>query len=239
MQSQLALSLQLEQVKNNIRLNHFKSRFSQVNTVVVTVTQVIDVRDSSASNRRYMVNQLLADNGFPDQEVVVMVSAFEVLTIAAPTATLGIEDLLSALATGGAGFPSATGLPSVGSYDPNAPFGNINESLILPFGAEAPTNALVFADPASIIFEGQHGLFVESADSFLSDCGFYSNNGNSFFNLASRVFTSFTQIASFESLGVTLTGAVPTDLLNLGGKGKEEDMKEQQEDYKGKMEDRR
>lgn len=219
-QAQLALGLQLETIKNNIRVNHFKSRFSTVNTVIVTVTQVIDIRDAAAVNRRYMVNQLLADNGFPDQEVVVMVSALEVLTISAPTATVGFEDLLSAFATGGAGFPSATGLPTVGRYDPSAPFGNINESIILPFGAEAPTTDLVFADPASIILEGQHGLFVESTDSFLSDCGFYRSNGNSFFNLATRIFTSFTQLTSFESLGVTLTGALPS--FDFGGKGKED-----------------
>lgn len=57
-QAQLALINTVETIKNNIRINTFKSRWSQVNTVIVTVTNVVDARDPNNINTRYMVNQL-------------------------------------------------------------------------------------------------------------------------------------------------------------------------------------
>lgn len=57
-QSQLALITVVETIKNNIRVNHFKSRWNTVNTVIVTVTNVVDARDPNNVNNRYMVNQL-------------------------------------------------------------------------------------------------------------------------------------------------------------------------------------
>lgn len=57
-QSQLTLINTVETIKNNIRINTFKSRWAQVNTVIVTVTQVVDARDPANVNTRYMVNQL-------------------------------------------------------------------------------------------------------------------------------------------------------------------------------------
>lgn len=57
-QSQLALINTVESIKNNIRVNHFKTRWNQVNTVIVTVTNVVDARDPNNVNTRYMVNQL-------------------------------------------------------------------------------------------------------------------------------------------------------------------------------------
>lgn len=57
-QSQLTLINTVETIKNNIRVNHFKTRWTQVNTVIVTVTNVVDARDSKNINNRYMVNQL-------------------------------------------------------------------------------------------------------------------------------------------------------------------------------------
>lgn len=57
-QSQLTLINTVETIKNNIRINHFKTRWTQVNTVIVTVTNVVDARDPNSLNNRYMVNQL-------------------------------------------------------------------------------------------------------------------------------------------------------------------------------------
>lgn len=57
-QAQLALVNTVNTIKNNIRINTFKSRWSQVNTVIVTVTNVVDARDPNNVNTRYMVNQL-------------------------------------------------------------------------------------------------------------------------------------------------------------------------------------
>lgn len=57
-QSQLTLINTVEAIKNNIRINTFKSRWSNVNTVIVTVTNVVDARDPANINKRYLVNQL-------------------------------------------------------------------------------------------------------------------------------------------------------------------------------------
>lgn len=176
----------------------------------------MDVRDSSNINKRYLINQLLADNGFPDKEVLVMVSALEVMTISLPTPTLDVGGILGSLLTAAA----STATPVFAGFDPNAPFGNINESLVLPFGSAAPSNALIFADPAAIILEGQSNLFVESSDNFVQDCSFYSNNNNAFFNWASQLFTSFTQIISVQTVPVTLTGAVVSGSDAFSSEGK-------------------
>lgn len=58
LQSQLTLINTIETIKNNIRLNHFKTRWNTVNTVIVTITNVVDARDPANVNNRYMVNQL-------------------------------------------------------------------------------------------------------------------------------------------------------------------------------------
>ncbi|KAI6092379.1 hypothetical protein F4821DRAFT_134029 [Hypoxylon rubiginosum] len=187
-QAQIALITQLEDVKNNIRINHFKSRFSQVNTVIVTVATVVDARAADKQANRYMVNQLLADNGKPENQVMVMVSDAQTMTIGA-SQTIDLAGVQAASA-----LSQPTGSPSLVQADPAAPFGNLNQSLILPAGAQAPAIDLVFADPAAIILPNQNNLFVESTDTFLQDCGFYQSNGNAFANLVSQSFSSFEQI---------------------------------------------
>lgn len=64
-QSQLTLINTVEAIKNNIRVNTFKSRWAQVNTVIVTVTQVVDARDPANVNKRYLVNQLKVRRNSP------------------------------------------------------------------------------------------------------------------------------------------------------------------------------
>ncbi|KAI1378358.1 hypothetical protein F4677DRAFT_443571 [Hypoxylon crocopeplum] len=187
-QAEIALITQLEDVKNNIRVNHFKARFSQVNTVIVTVAVLVDARADKGNEKRYLVNQLLADNGKPENQVMVMVSDAQTMTIGA-SQTVDLAGVASATAVS-----QPTGLPALAALDPSAPFGKGNESMILPLGASAPSIDLVFADPAAIILPGQDTLFVESTDTFLQDCGFYSSNGNAFANLVSQSFTSFEQI---------------------------------------------
>ncbi|KAI1213066.1 uncharacterized protein F4807DRAFT_471555 [Annulohypoxylon truncatum] len=189
-QAQLALVTQLEDVKNNIRLNHFKARFSQVNTVIVTVSTVIDARAGKGNQMRYMVNQQLADNGKPESQVMVMVSDAQTMTLGA-SQTVDLAGV--AAATAAASQPSPPPAQIV-NQDPNAPFGSVGQSMLLPIGAQAPSIDLVFVDPAAIILPNQNTLFVESTDSFLQDCGFYQSNNNAFANLASQSFTSFEQI---------------------------------------------
>ncbi|KAI1417753.1 hypothetical protein F5Y13DRAFT_185083 [Hypoxylon sp. FL1857] len=188
-QAQVALITQLEDVKNNIRVNHFKARFAQVNTVIVTVSTLVDARAEKGNQKRYMVNQLLADNGKPENQVMVMVSDAQTMTIGA-SQTVDLAGVAQATAVS-----QPTAKPAIVAADPKAPFGKQNgQSLILPIGAQAPSIDLVFADPAAIILPNQNNLFVESTDTFLQDCGFYQSNGNAFANLASQSFTSFEQV---------------------------------------------
>jgi len=238
-QSQAALTTQLEEVKNNIRVNHFKARFSQVvspttlshvylrllvltiplkNTVVVTVTNVIDARDPANVNKRYLINQLLADNGVPDQQVVVMVTQAQEMTIGA-SPTLDIAGILGGVASASA-VSSPTGSPIVAAFDPNAPFGQLNGSMILPYNTSAPANALVFEDPANIIFANSNsGQFVQSVSSFQQDCSAFGAQTTTFINLGTiQLFGSFQAAAAAQLAGLNLGTAVPiipsTVLLN-------------------------
>ncbi|KAI8964144.1 hypothetical protein F5Y11DRAFT_364448 [Daldinia sp. FL1419] len=187
-QAEVALITQLEDVKNNIRVNHFKARFSQVNTVIVTVSTLVDARAEKGNQKRYMVNQVVADNGKPEKQIMVMVSDAQTMTVGA-SKTVDLAGVQEASAV-----TKPTAAPALVGADPAAPFGKANQSMILPIGAKAPAIDLVFVDPAAIILPDQKNLFVESTDTFLQDCGFYKDNGNAFANLGSNLFTSFEQV---------------------------------------------
>ncbi|KAI1655009.1 hypothetical protein F4813DRAFT_186844 [Daldinia decipiens] len=192
-QAQVALITQLEDIKNNIRVNHFKARFSQVNIVIVTVSTLVDARAAEGSQNRYMVNQAVVDNGKPESQIMVMVSDAQTMTIGASN-TVDLAGVQAASA-----ITQPTAVPALVSADPAAPYGKANQSMILPIGASAPAIDLVFADPAAIILPNQQDLFVESTGTFLQDCGFYQSNGNAFINLVSQLFTSFEQITVVNS----------------------------------------
>jgi len=168
----------------------------------VCVTQVVDVRNAEAQNNRYLVNQLLADNGFPQSEVVVMLTAAAPMTIGLPTPSLDISGILASASA----ISAPTGSPSIASFDPNSPFGQLNQSVILPFGSLAPSlpnNAQIFADPAAIILPGQSNLFISDLTQFSSDCALWSSNGQSLFNLASSLIAA-EQIAAAELAGLSI-----------------------------------
>ncbi|KAK0646220.1 hypothetical protein B0T16DRAFT_390693 [Cercophora newfieldiana] len=134
-QSQLLLSAELQAIKDNIRINSLKARFPQVNTVLVTVTNVIDARNPVGINNRYLLNQLLVDNGFPNQQQVIMVTESQTYTITetasstteSATSTLDLGSLASAatatptassltlpLVTGAGGLDLGLGLSGIG-----------------------------------------------------------------------------------------------------------------------------
>lgn len=215
-QSQLALVSTVETIKNNIRINHFKNRWTNVNTVIVAVTNVIDQRDPNNVNTRYMVNQLLADNGAPDKEIIVMLNAAEPLTIGpAPTpATLNVPGVAG---VGNASQPSGAA-PQVAPLDPNAPFGQVNGSVLLPFGSQppqAPSNAQVFADPAAIILPNQ-GLFVGDTNLIQQDCQLLA--AGSLFNLQAQLLANQQAIAQAQLAGLVLgTAPPPTVIVNVNG----------------------
>ncbi|KAK7733259.1 hypothetical protein SLS63_004788 [Diaporthe eres] len=216
-QSQLALISTVETIKNNIRVNHFKNRWTNVNTVIIAVTNVIDQRDPNNVNTRYMVNQLKADNGAAGQEILVMVNAAEPLTIGpAPTpATLNVPGVAG---VGNTSQPAAGDAPQVAQFDPNAPFGQVNGSVLLPFGSQppkAPSDAQVFADPAAIILPNQ-GLFVGDTNLIQQDCQLIA--AGSLFNLQAQLLANEQAIAQAELAGLVLgTAPPPTVIVNVNG----------------------
>lgn len=164
--------------------------------MIVTVSTLVDSRAGQDKGNRYMVNQLLVDNGKPDNQVMVMVSDAQTMTIGA-SQTVDLAGVAGATAV----VSQATGAPAaIVDADPAAPYGkaNSNESLILPIGAQAPAIDLVFADPAAIILPNQDNLFVESTGSFLQDCGFYQSNNNAFLNIQLGSFASFQEVVAPE-----------------------------------------
>ena len=233
-QSQVALVTQLEEVKNNIRINHFRAKFSQVvrlppcslprlspsnankspqNTVIVTVTNIVDARDPANVNKRYLLNQLIADNGAPDKQLLVMVSQAQEMTIGA-TPTVDLASILGTAASASV-LSTATSSPLVAGFDPSAPFGLFNGSMILPYNTSAPSSAVVFEDPANIIFApgssgGVGSLFVESAAGFSRDCAVFAAQQNSFLSLAGlQLFSSVEQAAAAQLAAIQLGTALP------------------------------
>ncbi|KAI0382918.1 hypothetical protein F5Y04DRAFT_251366 [Hypomontagnella monticulosa] len=197
-QAEVALITQLEEVKNNIRVNHFKARFSQVNAVIVTVSTIVDTRAGKGNQKRYMVNQLLVDNGKPENQIMVMVSDAATMTIGA-SKTVDLAGVQGASAV-----TKPTEAPAVVAADPKKPYGDAGKKALLPIGAKAPAIDLVFADPAAIILPNQKDLFVESTDTFLQDCGFYKSNGNAFANIGAQLFTSFEQVTVVNNGDVSI-----------------------------------
>ncbi|KIH92954.1 hypothetical protein SPBR_02791 [Sporothrix brasiliensis 5110] len=245
-QSQLALVNEVETIKNNIRVNHFAARFSQVNTVIVSVTELVDLRGGAGSrNSRYMVNQLLADNNKPGSTVVVMMTAANPVTINAAQPTLDLAGLLGANATvlpsgvvasaasaasasvattaaaasasgasvvsnvnaSSSGLAGISGLSgNIVAYDPNNPFGQIGQTVILPYGSKAPSlpnGAQIVVDPANIILPNQAGLLVENINQFSQDCALYSANSLSLFNLQSSIIAA-EAVAALEASSLSL-----------------------------------
>jgi len=172
------------------------------------VTNVVDARDAATVNNRYLVNQLLVDNGAPQSEIVVMVTASDTMTInAVPTPTVDVAGLLSAASA----VSTATATPAVAAFDSSAPFGQLNQSVILPYNSSAPTipnNAQVFADPAAIILPNQN-LFVEDITVLQSDCQLISVNTGSLFNLQAFLLSSFEAVAATQLSGLVIGSAAP------------------------------
>ncbi|KAK3313494.1 hypothetical protein B0H66DRAFT_536757 [Apodospora peruviana] len=239
-QAQVALVTQLETIKNNIRLNHFKARFSQVNTVIVTITNIVDARDLTNVNRRYLMNQLRIDNGRPDQELVVYVTEKEEMTI-------------SSEATATSASASATASASIGgnviNFDANAPFALLNSSLILPYNTSAPAGALVVDDPANIIFADQSNLLVSDVNTFQNDC-LQLAAANSFITAqlqAAAVFASLQQAVTVQLASLQLGGGVPIippsvlaahpDLVELAKQQQAQQQNQNQDDEKKKQEE--
>ena len=120
--------------------------------MVIVVTQVIDQRDSSNVNTRYMTHQVQSNENIAEQQMVV-VSEAAAMTIGSSNST-GVQQA-SPTATG-------TAASNILTYDPSAPPSVSNNTMILPSGVAAPKfdNTQVDQDPA-IIIEKDQAVFVE------------------------------------------------------------------------------
>lgn len=157
--------------RNNIRRNHYRNRNRNVNTVIIVITEIIDVRNVDRYNKRYMKRQVRADNN-AREDVIVQITEVVAITIdgndnrrfggrgikESRTVAAGEVEAGNILAPTAASEGFAAAIQTV---EPNAPFAQNNQTVLLPSGAEAPTEAAVDFDPASILEENAEGLFVQ------------------------------------------------------------------------------
>ncbi|CAN8096591.1 unnamed protein product [Discula destructiva] len=211
-QAQLELVETVETIKDNIRLNHFKTRWNTVNIVIIVVTVVVDDRDPSNKNDRYMVKQLKADNNNPEQEILIFINAADSLTIqpaAAPPSNLTAPDVMGA----GQVLSQPTNTPQVAQLDPTAAFAQAADgAMILPYNSTAPappSGAQLFSDPADIILPNQ-ALFVGDVALIQQDAALQA--AGSLFDLEAQLLAQ-EDIASVELAGVVLGSAPPPTVI--------------------------
>ncbi len=178
----------------------------------MTITNVIDAREPSNSNKRYLMNQLVVDNGFPDKLNLIMVSDKQEMTIGA-SPTLDLSGLAGFGAASASAISKPTATAGIQNFNSNAPFGSFNGSVLLPFNTSAPqlpANALILDDPANIIFAGSSNLFVQDSSSFATDCTNFVAQSSSFLNLASALLYPSIDAAIAAQLAVLqIGGGIP------------------------------
>jgi hypothetical protein len=136
---------------------------SPQNTIIIVITEILDIRDSSNHNTRYMKHQLKADNK-AQTDITIQVTEVEVITISNSdskhkgTKTKTHNGLTASAASGAVAAAMQT-------VDPNAPFTASNQTVIMPSGAAAPSGLNVDSDPAAIVEELQVDLIVEKLGS--------------------------------------------------------------------------
>lgn len=197
----------------------------------MTVTGLVDNRQGGGQNKRYLVNQLLADNGKPGQQALVMVNdptpmdistqqaassqsdTFGAARVALDSASDAVSNNTDGVQAAAAPTPGADESDTtlkLAAFDQAAPFGQVGQSIILPAGTQAPQLAASVPDPAAIILPNQAGLFVSNAATFLTDCASTAANaaaGNpALAGAALNIFSSFQQIAATQLAGLSGLG---------------------------------
>jgi hypothetical protein len=118
------------------------------NTIIIVITEIIDIRDSNNQNKRYMKHQLRADNK-AQNDIIVQVTEVVAITISnsnhGGTHMTNTGNSLAATAASGA---VANAIQTV---DPNAPFPSSNQTMLFPSDAPAPQGQNVEFDPAAIV----------------------------------------------------------------------------------------
>jgi len=154
----IGAQVQFNQALDNIRINTLNQLNNNVNTVAIVVTEVVDNRDLSNSNTRYLSRQLQSNPSISETAfITIQEQSSLTLTNSIPSSVLS-----AALSSS----TSGSFTPSFGSYTPggNASIqGSATNFNLYPSGAAFPSfgNAQSLLDPASIVLTNQ-ALFVQS-----------------------------------------------------------------------------
>jgi hypothetical protein len=159
---------QKKKAKDNVRRNHYRNKNKDVvcdsfsnkwnttshtyqNTIIIVVTEIIDIRDSNNHNKRYMKHQLRADNG-KQNDITVQVTEVVAITISNSNQNGGNGRTTdNALAASAATAASGAVANAIQTMNPNAPFPASNQTVLLPSGAAAPQGQNTEIDPAAIV----------------------------------------------------------------------------------------
>ncbi|KAF4624438.1 hypothetical protein G7Y89_g13733 [Cudoniella acicularis] len=192
-QEQLFLDQSQNFISDNIRRNHFNSRNSNVNTIILIVSQVTDSRNGG-SNSRYFSRQIESNSNIQEQEVVIITDSNQFNIGGSNSNSQFVPSSTSVSQAQSTGIPSTiTGSQSnVGLYQPGASWQGFNPNIqLLPSGISEPSFNFGQSDtdPAIIILENQQTYveFLEQSEesldsSILSESqfsGFNSEESNS------------------------------------------------------------
>jgi len=160
---------ELRDFRDNIRKNHYRNRNSNENTVIVVVTEVIDIREENSRNTRYVTRHCTADNG---RNSVATVIVQEVVAI---TIDSGFS---SSFFEGYAPTGTASAGSSLQTVSSNAPYLNNNDSQLLPPQSPLPSFSERDSDPARIVENVEVDVFVAVINS--NSNSNFNSHGNSF-----------------------------------------------------------
>lgn len=170
-QEQLFLLQSQNFISDNIRKNHFNSKNSNVNTVILIVQQVNDNR-SGKSNTRYMTRQLQSNSNNNNQEVII-IQEENVLNVGGQNnVPSSVSSAFGAQASGGAQLNGQDQASNIGTYQPGlTQFQGLNSNMdLLPAGLSGFPQfnfGTQDVDPALIILQNQQAevVFLDQSQS--------------------------------------------------------------------------
>jgi len=141
--------------KDNIRKNHYRNKNNNENTVIVVVTEIVDVRDSNNRNSRYVTRKIKADNK-KNQDVTVIINEIVALTVDSNDSNQYSSTI------GNSASASVSAGAAIQTVDSSAPYLASNQSVLIPSGVPPPAFVEVDLDPARILEKDQIDVIVET-----------------------------------------------------------------------------
>jgi len=162
---------ELQNFRDNVRKNHYRNRNSDSNTVVVVVTEIIDIREESNRNTRYVTRHVTANN---NRNSFTSVIVQEVVAISIDA------EFSSSFFAGYAPTGTASAGASMQTVSSSAPYLNSNDSQLLPPQQSFPNFAEQQSDPAAIVEVDQIDIFVEVVEESNSNSNSNFENESNF-----------------------------------------------------------